>query len=272
MIAGRRAPRWPAPLRSSLAQAARSVPHCESRACYRAWAGCCPNCGSGAIVALPELTASVLTRVAELEALGPEWTQLAGAHCEPMQSHAWQMAAVRHLHAGARLRVIVIHAGTRLIAAAPLVEVRRRGITWLELPGAASLHEPASLLADGPDALTALCRAISAQRAPVVLRRLDANGPTHAALAALSVADSPSRVRAAAVACAWKPAVPGRTSCAACRAAAAIRCNASAACSSNTAPCRWNAWCRNRIPCRMHCAPLSKSKRAAGKAPRAARC
>ena len=102
-----------------------------------------------------------------------------------MQSHAWQMAAVRHLHAGARLRVIVIHAGTRLIAAAPLVEVRRRGITWLELPGAASLHEPASLLADGPDALTALCRAISAQRAPVVLRRLDGNGPTHGALAAL---------------------------------------------------------------------------------------
>lgn len=128
---------------------------------------------------------SVLTGVAELEALGPEWAQLAGAHCEPMQSHAWQMAAVRHLHAGARLRVIVIHAGTRLVAAAPLVEVRRRGITWLELPGAATLHEPASLLADGPDALTALCRAISAQRAPVVLQRVDATGPAHAALAAL---------------------------------------------------------------------------------------
>ena len=128
----------------------------------------------------------VLTGVAELAALAPEWAQLAGAQREPMQSHAWQMAAVRCLHAGARLRVIVVYEGVRLVAAAPLVEVRRRGITWLEFPGAATLHEPASLLADAPEALAALCQAISAQRVPVALQRLDANGPAHSALAALA--------------------------------------------------------------------------------------
>ena len=56
-------------------------------------------------------------------------------------------------------------------------------MTWLEIPGASLLHEPANLLADGPESLALLCRALVDQRMPVALQRLDMNGPVRAALA-----------------------------------------------------------------------------------------
>ncbi len=137
---------------------------------------------SGTIAAPTEYTVSVLTSATELSGLAAEWDRLAGDECEPMQSHAWQMAAIRHLHTDAKLRVVIVRAGTELIAAAPLVEVRRHGILWLELPGAAILHEPAGLLATGPEALVALCTALLAQRTPMVLQRLDREGAVNAAI------------------------------------------------------------------------------------------
>jgi CelD/BcsL family acetyltransferase involved in cellulose biosynthesis/16S rRNA G966 N2-methylase RsmD len=125
----------------------------------------------------------VLTTFAEFEALASDWARLVGRPSEPMQSHAWLLAALRHLHTGARLRAIVIQDANELVAAAPLVETRRGGLTWLELPGAGTLHEPASLLARTPAALDALCRALVAQRMPLVLSRLDRDGPVGEMLA-----------------------------------------------------------------------------------------
>jgi CelD/BcsL family acetyltransferase involved in cellulose biosynthesis/SAM-dependent methyltransferase len=110
----------------------------------------------------------------ELEALGSTWDQLAGSSAEPMQTHAWTLAAVRALHPGATLRVLAVRRGATLAAVAPLVEIVRSGVRWLEFAGAAQLYEPMRLLADGDDARAALCRAIAAQNLPMRLQRVDA--------------------------------------------------------------------------------------------------
>jgi CelD/BcsL family acetyltransferase involved in cellulose biosynthesis/SAM-dependent methyltransferase len=110
----------------------------------------------------------------ELEALRSAWDRLAGTAAEPMQTHAWTLAAVHTLHGNARLRIIVVRRGAALAAVAPLVEVVRGGRRWLELAGSFHLYEPVRMLADSDEAREILCRAIAAQRVPIRMQRLDA--------------------------------------------------------------------------------------------------
>ena len=126
-----------------------------------------------AAVTTSALTAMTLRGLDELEALGAAWNRLAGEHAEPMQRHAWSLAAAHALHAGARLCVITIRRGAALAAVAPLVEVRRGNVRTLEILGARRLGEPVSFPCDAPDARAALCRAMLAQRLPLMLQRLD---------------------------------------------------------------------------------------------------
>lgn len=130
------------------------------------------------------LTVDTACTLAELEALGDAWDRLAGPSAEPMQTHAWTLAAVRTLHAGARLRILSVRRGPGLAAVAPLVEVVRRGVRWLEFAGASQLYEPMRLLADSDHARDVLCRAITAQRSPLRLQRVDAGAWTNALRAA----------------------------------------------------------------------------------------
>jgi CelD/BcsL family acetyltransferase involved in cellulose biosynthesis len=116
----------------------------------------------------------------ELEALKPAWDQLAGPSAEPMQTHAWTCAAAQTLHAGARLRILAVRRGAALAAVAPLVEVVRRGVRWLEFAGAAQLYEPVRMLADSDEAREILCRAIAAQNLPMRLQRVDGSAWTNA--------------------------------------------------------------------------------------------
>jgi CelD/BcsL family acetyltransferase involved in cellulose biosynthesis len=116
----------------------------------------------------------------ELEALRPAWDQLAGPSAEPMQTHAWTCAAARTLHAGARLRILAVRRGAALAAVAPLVEIVRRGVRWLEFAGAAQLYEPVRMLADSDDAREVLCRAIAGQNLPMRLHRVDGSAWTNA--------------------------------------------------------------------------------------------
>jgi CelD/BcsL family acetyltransferase involved in cellulose biosynthesis len=118
--------------------------------------------------------------LAGLEALKPAWDQLAGSSAEPMQTHAWTCAAANTLHAGARLRILAVRRGAALAAVAPLVEVVRRGVRWLEFAGAAQLYEPVRMLADSDDAREVLCRAIAAQNLPMRLQRVDGSAWTNA--------------------------------------------------------------------------------------------
>ena len=119
------------------------------------------------------LSTVTLGAVNELESLAVPWARLAGWDSEPMQSHAWSLSAAHTLHAGSRLAIVTVWRGQSLAAVAPLVEVRRAGVPWLEVLGARSLGEPVRLLADGPDARRALARAIVDLRMPVLLQCLD---------------------------------------------------------------------------------------------------
>ena len=114
-----------------------------------------------------------LHRVEDLEAHAIAWDRLA---TEPMQTHAWSLAAARTLHARERLNVIVIFRGDQLAAVAPLVEVRRRGARWFEFLGGDRLYEPMRLLAESDEAREALSRQIARLRRPMLLQRLD-RGP-----------------------------------------------------------------------------------------------
>jgi CelD/BcsL family acetyltransferase involved in cellulose biosynthesis len=116
----------------------------------------------------------------EVEALRSAWDQLAGPSAEPMQTHAWTCAAVHTLHAGERLRILAVRRGAALAAVAPLVEVVRRGVRWLEFAGAAQLYEPVRMLADSDDAREVLCRAIAAQKLPMRLQRVEGSAWTNA--------------------------------------------------------------------------------------------
>lgn len=119
------------------------------------------------------LRPAVLHDVRALEELGAAWNRLAGPSAEPMQSHDWSLAAARTLHEGARLCVVTIRRGSALAAVAPLVEVVRGGIRWLEVLGARVLSEPVQFLCDGADSRAALCRAMLKLRAPLLLQRMD---------------------------------------------------------------------------------------------------
>ena len=70
----------------------------------------------------------ILRSAEELARLAGPWQRLAGAGAEPMQEHAWSLAAARSLHADARLRIVTVWRGTALAAVAPLVEMRRGGL------------------------------------------------------------------------------------------------------------------------------------------------
>jgi CelD/BcsL family acetyltransferase involved in cellulose biosynthesis len=129
------------------------------------------------VPAAAEFEVAALRSLDELEALGAEWHRLA-MRCqppslEPSQTHAWSLAAARTLHAGDQLNVLVVRRGAQLAAVAPLVKVRRGAGRWFEFLGSARLYEPMRLLADSAAARTALCRAIVAQRSPLLLQRLD---------------------------------------------------------------------------------------------------
>jgi CelD/BcsL family acetyltransferase involved in cellulose biosynthesis/SAM-dependent methyltransferase len=120
------------------------------------------------------LAVDEIRSLAELEAMRAAWDRLAGPSAEPMQTHAWTLAAARTLHAGARLSVIAVRRGPELAAVAPLVEIPRRGLRWLEFAGSTQLYEPVRMLADSEEARQILCRAIAARRVPLRLLRVDA--------------------------------------------------------------------------------------------------
>lgn len=123
--------------------------------------------------AVPVYQSQLLRGADEIARLTPEWERLLGPLFEPMQTPQWTAAAVRAFHAGARPVLLTVRQGSALVAVLPLVEVRRAGIRWLEIPGAAALGEPLRPVHADAQAGRALCQALLALRRPVALPRLD---------------------------------------------------------------------------------------------------
>ncbi|MCL7367864.1 GNAT family N-acetyltransferase [Streptomyces ardesiacus] len=113
----------------------------------------------------PGHTVELVTDEAVFAALAPEWDRLYGrcAAATPFQSHAWLHSWWRSYGPPGRLRVVLARDGRELVAAAPLMLVRRPVPALVPLGGAISDYGDV-LLDDGrgPDAATALAAGLAA--------------------------------------------------------------------------------------------------------------
>ncbi|MER7962156.1 GNAT family N-acetyltransferase [Streptomyces ardesiacus] len=113
----------------------------------------------------PGHTVELVTDEAVFAGLAPEWGRLYGrcAAATPFQSHAWLHSWWRSYGPPGRLRVVLARDGRELVAAAPLMLVRRPVPALVPLGGAISDYGDV-LLDDGrgPDAATALAAGLAA--------------------------------------------------------------------------------------------------------------
>jgi CelD/BcsL family acetyltransferase involved in cellulose biosynthesis len=120
---------------------------------------------------------TVIDSLAALAAMRDEWDQLAARHRWLLLEYDWVHSCAATLHDERDLRIVTVRAGGVLIAAAPLVRHRARGVERLELAGLRVLYEPSGFLYRDEAALETLCDAVLALRRPLVLQRLDATSP-----------------------------------------------------------------------------------------------
>lgn len=114
----------------------------------------------------------IVTTRAGVRGLQDDWLRLA-AHAEsPLLDYPWFDACASTLYDESALHVIVVRAGGRVTAIAPLVRTRRSRTEWLEIMGGAILHEPAGLLAEDDAALDELLDGLARSGYPVELSRL----------------------------------------------------------------------------------------------------
>ncbi|WP_333745079.1 GNAT family N-acetyltransferase [Streptomyces ardesiacus] len=113
----------------------------------------------------PGHTVELVTDEAVFAGLAPEWDRLYGrcAAATPFQSHAWLHSWWRSYGPPGRLRVVLARDGRELVAAAPLMLVRRPVPALVPLGGAISDYGDV-LLDDGrgPDVATALAAGLAA--------------------------------------------------------------------------------------------------------------
>lgn len=98
-----------------------------------------PATGAAGAQTPPALRSELLTTLAELERIAPEWEALASACAAPTALPAWQLAWWRRLApAGALLRAVAIRDGDRLVALAPYAVTRgaARATVWEPLAAA----------------------------------------------------------------------------------------------------------------------------------------
>ncbi len=107
------------------------------------------------------------------------WRELCNVHGGAIEQWEWIDAC---LGDSPQAEILILRESDRIVAAAPLGRIRRRGLTWLEAIGSDTHFEPMSFVAAHEDALNNLCAAVARQRSPLVLHRLIADSPTVVAL------------------------------------------------------------------------------------------
>jgi CelD/BcsL family acetyltransferase involved in cellulose biosynthesis len=111
---------------------------------------------------------TIVEDVRGLAGLTRGWERLERNASSPMQTAPWCQAAAEALYPDGLLKVVVLGDPGDPRAIAPLVRSRTRA----ELIGAAELGEPADLLFSDHQAAADLARALAAEKAPLLLRRL----------------------------------------------------------------------------------------------------
>ena len=124
----------------------------------------------------------VLRTLTEFAAIGAEWDRLADRFQRALLRHDWFVSCAETLHAESDLRVVTVRRQHRLVAAAPLALGRDGWWPCLQFLGMSALYEPAGVLYADDDALAALADGLRALAQPLVLQRLEADGPVPPAI------------------------------------------------------------------------------------------
>jgi CelD/BcsL family acetyltransferase involved in cellulose biosynthesis len=135
-----------------------------------------------AMTASLDLAIEVLRDDASLEALSPEWRELPQAQASPLLSPDWFVSAARTLTTPAH--ALALRRRGELVGVAPLCRDGRAGVARLQPLGARALLEPTTLLYRDAASLDPLCRALIAQRRPMILQRIPASDPVLPAMRA----------------------------------------------------------------------------------------
>lgn len=120
------------------------------------------------------MASSIVTTLAELNALRPEWDALAVTAASPMLDHDWFLSCAEAFHGESDLRIVTTRTRGELTGVAPLVRGPGRLGRHLVLLGAARLYEPSGWLYSSPAALDELTSAVLQMRAPLLLQRIPA--------------------------------------------------------------------------------------------------
>ena len=124
------------------------------------------------------MTIRILESGAALARHSDGWQRLADRVGQPFLSSDYLLSAIEAFHLRDTLRIVVLESGGDLVAAAPLVLVRRNLHWALELIGTPRLMDPTGFLHDSPASLRELVAAVSALGYPIHLRGVAADGET----------------------------------------------------------------------------------------------
>lgn len=136
-------------------------------------------------------TTRVLTPLAAMNAIAPQWNELAQRSGNPIGLHSWGVASAAVAQGGRTPSVVVVEKDGELIALAPLAH--RPGVRGqLKLLGLYEIYEPTDFLYRDLDALVRLAYGIRDVGHPLFLWRLPAESP---AIKAMRIAMSRRAVR-----------------------------------------------------------------------------
>lgn len=107
--------------------------------------------------------------------LKTDWNALAEQKKFPLMRYEWCISAAQTLTDSDNVFLITIYQQKKVVAIAPLAEVKKRKTAILEVIGSSILGEPCGLLFADLDAFKALIRGIISLKKPVRLSKVDNN-------------------------------------------------------------------------------------------------
>ncbi len=119
-----------------------------------------------------------ISTLTQLDTIESAWLRLDGLAGGPMEQFAWVRSCAATLAAGERLDATTVWCGDRLVAAAPLIVARRRGVRRGSLVGVERHYEPMDLLYEDAGALESLAACLTDRGEPFTLGRVRCDSPT----------------------------------------------------------------------------------------------
>lgn len=114
----------------------------------------------------------------EIDSLDSDWRELDAHAWNPQAQFLWTRASLAAFAAEEEPRWLAVRDDERVVALAPLVSRRLRGVRRTFITGVGQLHEPADFSWTDPRALAKLVSTLARRGTPLVLERIVADSPT----------------------------------------------------------------------------------------------